>query len=580
MQNLLILLEATSSIMTIHVIEIVAIAFIIVIQINISFRLANKIERLKDLNLHDTKFIEISYPVDAVLEYEYNSFDELLQEEYRKTNSKDEIEPKELDDNLIRSTLLYTDKKNSDANRIIEDVNTYIIKNDQHLINFNVIRDIVDRNYQVMDDDINQMLPTPLYLGLAATMLGIIFGLFGMMIGEHQVDIVNSVDSLILGVGIAMSSSLIGLALTTVFSTLIYKNSKREAEEEKNAFYSQLQANLLPEILRRGETGIEALNKNLERFGRVASNSVEKLTGLTRTSAENIALQVQLIDKVDKLNVSRLSSASIKIFENLERNLASFEKFTAYWDNLNNTLGATSTLISNLQELTARFESVEEVGNRIRSTLEDYNKAMAFFSKHVEQLEAGGEKAMKAVTMADVAFEEAIEVLKIHINKHLSGLNADGNKLDVRLNEIGSEVASSLHKATSEHLSRLHETYNNHIPEFNKLNLLDNLLVINETISSSQNNTVEINANLIQELIKSSRNNEKAIRQLNNSLKTAPNGTQSMPVGEGPEIEPPTGKKFILWQKVETVLRISSYVILISAGIAFLSILFTRIFWQ
>ena len=66
------------------------------------------------------------------------------------------------------------------SRQICDDINNYLINNYGADINFSNIKDIIDRQIEVKDNEISQSINTPLYLGLAATMIGIIFGLFAM----------------------------------------------------------------------------------------------------------------------------------------------------------------------------------------------------------------------------------------------------------------------------------------------------------------------------------------------------------------------------------------------------------------
>ena len=104
-------------------------------------------------------------------------------------------------------------------------INTYLLNNYGAAVNFSIIKDIIDREVEVKDEEITQSIPTPLYLGLAATMIGIIFGLIAMPeIDGNQFSI--GINSLINGVKLAMTASLTGLLTTTLLSSFFYKNAK------------------------------------------------------------------------------------------------------------------------------------------------------------------------------------------------------------------------------------------------------------------------------------------------------------------------------------------------------------------
>ena len=136
-------------------------------------------------------------------------------------------------DDIVKLSLVDTEGKNEVISNIKKAINTYLINNYGAAVNFSIIKDIVDREIEVKDEDITQSVTLPLYLGLAATMIGIIFGLFSMPDLDGD-GFSNGVNALIGGVKIAMIGSLSGLACTTYLSSFAYKNSKRIVQKDKN----------------------------------------------------------------------------------------------------------------------------------------------------------------------------------------------------------------------------------------------------------------------------------------------------------------------------------------------------------
>src|SRR5690606_28850043 len=71
-------------------------------------------------------------------------------------------------------------KKNCVFEKILFSVNNYLIRNRGAASDFNLIKDIVERNTDAVEEDINSSIGIPLYLGLMGTMMGIVIGLFNM----------------------------------------------------------------------------------------------------------------------------------------------------------------------------------------------------------------------------------------------------------------------------------------------------------------------------------------------------------------------------------------------------------------
>ncbi|MFT6843072.1 MAG: hypothetical protein ACJASR_001846 [Psychroserpens sp.] len=545
-----------------HFIEILIILGIIFLQFKAFRSIYRKIKELKDLDLHDVDVRSFSYPSEYLHSIKFESFRRKIE----AAISDPENVESNIDNGDVSASVLYSKNQMVSTQKIIKEINTYMLKNDRHLINFDVIRDITNRNFQVLDDDINQSLPTPLYLGLAATMFGIIIGLGGMAISHGEMS--DNITSLIIGVGIAMTSSLIGLGITTYLSTWVYKYSKREADEEKNEFFSKLQAELLPELIRQGETGIDGLKSELSRFGKLSKKLVEELTSSSKGSTESLSKQYEIIERIERLDVLKISNTNIEIFERLEKNLKTFEKFSVYWERLNSSLLSTNELVQSLKSLVSKFDNIDEVAKSIKSTLNDYNSTMRFFTEHIEGIKNIGGLSKKAVTDADVAFKNAIGELEKSTIEKINGLTKTKTNLDVSLKEIGSSVANSLEKATEAHLKELANVYNTNMPEFDKLSQLDNLPLIKETIVE---NAAEMN-NLRTEqgagLSKKLNSLEEQIINLasvldKKNMNSIANRTEEVKVSKPKKLS----KKEKLYANIDTGLRFTAFSVVIIYGL-------------
>lgn len=93
-------------------------------------------------------------------------------------------------DNKIQITLIRSKNNSStELSEIINATNGYLIRNKGAVSDFNLIKDIVDRNIDTVDDEISNQLALPLYLGLMGTMIGIVIGLIFchlFLVTKHQ----------------------------------------------------------------------------------------------------------------------------------------------------------------------------------------------------------------------------------------------------------------------------------------------------------------------------------------------------------------------------------------------------------
>ena len=131
---------------------------------------------------------------------------------------------------------------NEVRNTIIASINNYLDRNNSSTSDFQLIKDIVDRNCDAADDEIQTQIPVPLYCGLMGTMLGIIVGILYLWLSGDLDALLGGnatvgngaegIKALLGGVALAMISSIVGIALTT-YGSWQAKQVKSEEESAK-----------------------------------------------------------------------------------------------------------------------------------------------------------------------------------------------------------------------------------------------------------------------------------------------------------------------------------------------------------
>lgn len=399
--------------------------------------------------------------------------------------------------------------------RICDDINNYLLNNYGATVNFSMIKDIVDREVDIKDEEISHSITTPLYLGLAATMIGIIFGLFSMpeLNGDH---FSKGIDALINGVKLAMFGSLSGLACTTILSSFFYKNAKKQVLSEKNKQISYLQAMLLPELLKAEESGISGLKASIDRFARdttgmatILYNTTLKTESNLKIQNEIIVTQKEIIQKIESIGVTRVSKANLELLEKLEKNIQSFNQFANYLE----LMGRISV---QLQDFASRTANIDSITRHIESSLSENKRLIEFLSSHFNKIENAGNAALNAVDVADSHFRDSIERLKLNTESTLENLyksitessskfaeaidnlnteiqtrtekiNQNAADHESKLSEIYNEIGFKLKTITDEHIGQLNSSFKEAVPRFDELKHLTELPVIREQFTNNHN---------------------------------------------------------------------------------------------
>lgn len=377
---------------------------------------------------------------------------------------------------LVRITLTETEGKSEIIQRIKMAVNTYLLNNYGAAVNFSIIKDLVEREVETRDEEISQSVPVPLYLGLAATMVGIIFGLLAM----PEVDGNNfsgGINSLIDGVKLAMTASLSGLLCTTVLSSFFYKRARAETLRRKNAQLSYLQAKLLPELIRAEDTGVSGLKASLDHFAREATGIVTGVQEAVTQTGRTITWQNEIIGRLERLDMTKVSKVNLELFDRLENNMEALRHFSQY-------LGSLEAIATHLGQFAERTRQVDALAGKIDSTLEESRELTRFLTSHFEKMEKAGSAALRAVDLTESHFGESIGALRDRTQKSIESLYSLSDQTDATLRDSFGKVTDQLREVTSRHLDEFMAAYSKAVPQFGQLKNLESLGALRDIIDT------------------------------------------------------------------------------------------------
>ncbi len=462
-------------------IEMTIIVLVIMLQLVHSFRLYFSIQNLRNIFEKSLRIIN-----GYIEKGKIGKSDDILSEISFDADNSEEISSTQ-NDKILKLSLVQSIGNNEVIVRIKKTLNSYLINNYGAAVNFSIIKDIIDREVDVKDEEITQSIPTPLYLGLAATMIGIIFGLLSMPdIGNDLSKTDNGfsegINALIRGVKWAMIASLSGLLSTTILSSYFYKRAKRIVQRDKNDQLSYLQAKLLPELVRAEDTGVSGLKASLDRFAREATKISDNVRIAANQTGTNLQAQLDVISKVERLDMMKVSRINLELFDRLDSNMLAYNQFSNY-------LTLMNKISENLFNFSARTENVEIIATEIKSTLKDSQELSRFLTSHFQQIESAGSSALKAVNLSDSHFREAIEKLTSETSTRISSLNNLADNSETTLKETFEKIGSDLNEITNRHINSLSLAYNESVPRFDQL---DNLNLLPELKNQSTSQSKEM----------------------------------------------------------------------------------------
>lgn len=426
--------------MKIEFIETVLVCIIVSIQIGIFARTFFKIRLFKKIipninSLYVTKLIVSVSELESLSPKEFLSNIDSYKEGQTVINPKEEWDENENLDLFNNSTQIVEDIEKTEvniieidgkANKVFENilfsVNNYLIRNRGASSDFNLMKDIVERNTDAVEEDINLSVGIPLYLGLMGTMMGIVIALFnmpdlGVELGTEQTGktLDEGIAMLIGGVKIAMIASFVGLMLTIINSGWVFKGSRSYSEARKNEFYTFIQIELLPIINQGLGSTLESLQRNLLQFNSEFSRNLKGLTGVFDSNRSAIREQKELLDAIDKAKVSEMTKYNVAVLKQLDLSVGKFEKFNAFLSNTTQFVENSQLIVSKSNELLERTDNFKTIAENLDSKLNQSQQLLTFLSEHFDKLEE--HKEFTSNTVADVghSISETFKELKEHI---------------------------------------------------------------------------------------------------------------------------------------------------------------------
>lgn len=275
---------------------------------------------------------------------------------------------------------------NSIFESIVKSINKYLGNNAGSVIDFNLLKDSIDRHCDSAEDDISTQTPIPLYLGLAGTMAGVILGLGDLLKTDAIMSLIGSnseelsktsqvaaegIDALLSGVAWAMVASICGILLTT-FNSLLFKRCKLKHEEGKNSFLAWMQSELLPMLPSDTSQALTNLVKNLNEFNNTFSQNTSNLGNALEAVNQSYAIQAEIIKAVHDMDVMKMATANVRVLQELKECTDRLEQFNEY--------------LYAIQGYTGAIHEFETLFNREANRIYVLEEIRDFFARHKGEL--------------------------------------------------------------------------------------------------------------------------------------------------------------------------------------------------
>lgn len=420
---------------------------------------------------------------------------------------------------------------NSVFKLIKDNINDYLGNSQGSVIDYNILKDAVDRNCETIEDEINAQMPVPLYCGLAGTMAGVIVGLFSLLSEDSISNLMTSgsksvesatlamngaasgINDLLAGVALAMVASILGIVLTTVNSVL-FKQFKRQEEEGKNKFLSWVQSILLPELPNDISDSFSMFVDNLNRFNdtfrentRGLGHTLEQINGAYSTQAD-------IIKTIQQMNVTRMATANVKVLNALSDCTDKLEQFNVY---LNSIQGYTNEIEAFRQQLSSEAnmvyllmemkDTLSSIKNFFKTELGEIDQRKQAIGKSVDNVD---EYVKGALERLKTSSSTSVDELKKAIDDHAQGLQTFLDQEKQMLQDMSQEVRNEFDRQISQ------------IPNLAKR--LEDITKVPSQLESLSGSIAESNRKLVNGITQANQNMTNEIKHALKSLDYSSSG--------------------------------------------------------
>lgn len=328
---------------------------------------------------------------------------------------------------------------------ILSSINTYLQNNRNSKADFYLIKDIVDRNCDSVEEEISTQVPVPLYYGLAGTMLGIILGVGSLWLSgdlsllldatAQSGDGSNGIENLLVGVAMAMVSSLVGVCLTTSCSLKV-KEAKKEHEEGKHEFLSWIQAELLPVLTTDMMSAFSKMTDNLASFNDAFAQNANDLKESLSIIQDATKGQTELFETIRHIHFKEIVTANIAVYEKLKGCTEEIGLIGEQLKASRQYLQKVTTLTDKLDATEKRTQLVEEMAN--------------YFYKERSNIDALSGVVSRSIGEADSSLQRAADELKESIAEQYKQLSDHMNQQREKFEEVADEQTKTMtHAAQS-----------------------------------------------------------------------------------------------------------------------------------
>lgn len=378
-------------------------------------------------------------------------------------NKYQNIFPDNLENEITLNEYLQieTTHKSDAFENIVITLNRYLDENSEQVADYHLMKDVVSRNREVSESEIETLIPFTQYIGLVGTMIGIFIGVsllvitggIGKLMSGSSTALSDSgVTDLLGGVALAVITSAVGLLLTMAASHL-FKEAKRDVELRENNFLSWIQSELLPNLSTDFTSTLVKMTDNLKDFNTTFSTNTKQLDKTLSKVNESYKDQAKLLEELERIDIKKIATANIKVYESLKNCTEEIGMLAVSLKDARLYVEAVRELTSRLGEADQRVHTWERMGQFFEKEINEIEKRKAFISEAVGSVDEKLESSFKQLgKYSKLEVDRMAEEIFGQTDKLDKAMTSQQQLLEDKLREMSASI--------EERNRRLSETFN------------------------------------------------------------------------------------------------------------------------
>ena len=373
---------------------------------------------------------------------------------------------------------------------IILAINRYLMKARGAVIDFVLIKNMVDRHVQMNRQTIRWQAWGPLLIGLAVLFVGTSISLFFLPDLPDELisrPVVAGTTALFLSAAKLIAIVFpVGLLLSLLTVGWLYPSARLAVLRRQNNLYTLVQAELLPVLFQDTTHSLNLLQTSLNSFQRDFMGSITELQGLMNKNYETLKAQEKIAESLQKIDIMQLAKANVDIFQALGKSAESLEQFQSYLSQMNQFVANTADLNEKVNHFLYRTQHLETIAEKIKETLDQNERLHHFIKSHFSELEDRGQLITHTVVKIDDVLDKSLNELMEHTQHKIRAIR-----------DLSAQEENQLLKTYEENkhvfgkLAKIEDLHNN-FADYKAQNLaqqqemLEQLKILNERLTNGK----------------------------------------------------------------------------------------------